>query len=442
MSAVAATAVQAAVRVPRAVDHLVLGQRPRDDLSRAAAGVCAGAGTTCCSWNATRPGTREHRDLPQPPFGTLRLYDSLAELRERWRGALRDADLVIVGSYVPEGIAVVELAAVQPPAGWSRFYDIDTPVTLAAAGRRELPVSDRPDPIPRLRPLSLVHRRPDAAAARAPIRRAAARRALLLRRSRRHRPQRRRREWDLGYLGTYSPDRQPTLDRLICEPARRWPEGRFAVAGPLYPADLAWPAQRRSHRARRSRPSMRCSIARQRFTLNVTRADMIRCGYSPSVRLFEAAACGVPIISDWWPGLDEFFRPGREILVARTADEVLRYLRELPEAERRRLAAAARERVLALLTPPSIAPQRSNAMSRRRAGSARRPRAVARRGGRARRRAIAAAAAAAMKLVIFGLAISSSWGNGHAALWRGLIRASAAQGHASVLRAGRALLRR
>ncbi|MFP2902314.1 glycosyltransferase, partial [Corallococcus sp. 4LFB] len=80
----------------------------------------------------------------------------------------------------------------------------------------------------------------------------------------------------------------------------------------------------------------------QRFTLNVTRADMVRAGYSPSVRLFEAAACGVPIISDAWEGLDGFFTPGVEILVSRGARETLGYLRELPEAERQAVALRAR----------------------------------------------------------------------------------------------------
>ena len=87
--------------------------------------------------------------------------------------------------------------------------------------------------------------------------------------------------------------------------------------------------------------------SRQRFTLNVTRADMIRMGYSPSVRLFEAAACGVPIISDWWPGLETIFVPGKHILVARSSDEVLHYLREFPDCERRQLAIRAREHVFA-----------------------------------------------------------------------------------------------
>jgi spore maturation protein CgeB len=87
--------------------------------------------------------------------------------------------------------------------------------------------------------------------------------------------------------------------------------------------------------------------ASSRFTLNVTRADMIRAGYSPSVRLFEAAAAATPIVSDEWPGLETIFVPGREIVVAERPAAVLEVLTGWSETERRRLGSAARERVLA-----------------------------------------------------------------------------------------------
>jgi spore maturation protein CgeB len=77
---------------------------------------------------------------------------------------------------------------------------------------------------------------------------------------------------------------------------------------------------------------------------------MVAAGYSPSVRLFEAAACGTPIISDPWPGLDEVFVLGSEILIAETPEDTLRYLRDTPEAERRAIGARARARVLAAHT--------------------------------------------------------------------------------------------
>ncbi|MBV9891394.1 MAG: glycosyltransferase, partial [Rhizobacter sp.] len=159
-------------------------------------------------------------------------------------------------------------------------------------------------------------------------------------------PESRRIEWDLGYLGTYSADRQPTVDSLLLKPARAWSEGRFAVAGPQYPEALAWPANvdRTEHLPANAH---RRFYNRQRFTLNVTRADMIAAGWSPSVRVFEAGACATPIISDRWGGIETLLVPGREIFLAESPADVLRLLRGLPESERRAVARRARERILA-----------------------------------------------------------------------------------------------
>ena len=295
-----------------------------------------------------KPWYAENRDLPRPPYGETRLYSSTEELKERWGAAIRAADLVVIGSYVPDGIAVGNLVQ-NLATSITAFYDIDTPVTLAALAAGtcdyltfallrgfDLYLSFTGGPT-----LDELETRLGARAARAlycsadpdiyrPDPTAAKR-------------------WDLGYLGTYSQDRQPTLDALLCEPAAALAEGKFVVAGPLYPPELRWPEniERIEHLA----PGQhRGFFAAQRFTLNVTRADMVRRGYSPSVRLFEAACCGVPIISDWWPGLDSFFRPGEEILVAGTAADVLGILRSLPPQRRQAIAEAARARVLATHT--------------------------------------------------------------------------------------------
>jgi spore maturation protein CgeB len=160
-----------------------------------------------------------------------------------------------------------------------------------------------------------------------------------------HRPEQRPLRWDLGYLGTYSDDRQPPLERLMLDPARKAPDMKFVVAGPLYPESIEWPdnCKRIAHlppdRHRRF-------YASQRFTLNITRAAMIEAGYSPSVRLFEAAACGTPVISDHWDGLDTFFEVGSEILVSHSARQTLGFLRDVPEPDRLQIARRSRERVL------------------------------------------------------------------------------------------------
>ncbi|MDP9171162.1 MAG: glycosyltransferase, partial [Acidobacteriota bacterium] len=169
-------------------------------------------------------------------------------------------------------------------------------------------------------------------------------------------PARVAKRWDLGYLGTWSEDRQPSLERLMLDPARTWSEGRFAVAGPQYPEDIQWPGnvEREIHLSPRQHPEFYGS---QKFTLNITRDAMKAAGYSPSVRLFEAGACGVPIISDWWQGLDTIFEPGREVLISASADDTLRYLRDLSATTRAEVGRAARQRVLAEHTPARRAAQ-------------------------------------------------------------------------------------
>ncbi len=160
-----------------------------------------------------------------------------------------------------------------------------------------------------------------------------------------YRPELRRPRWDLGYVGTYSADRQPALERLLLAAARRRTGAQFLVAGPQYPAEIRWPAN--VERIDHLPPDQHAVFyASQRFTLNVTRADMVRAGYSPSVRLFEAAACGTPVVSDPWPGLETIFTPGEEILIARSTAEVLRILEEVPEEARRTLGERAHRRVL------------------------------------------------------------------------------------------------
>jgi spore maturation protein CgeB len=271
------------------------------------------------------------------------LYETLPELKRRFSAAVERADVVIVGSYVPDGIAIGDWVT-QLAGGVTAFYDIDTPVTLARLadggttyitpeliGRYDLYLSFTGGPtLERLeRELGSPCARPLYCSVDATT----------------YRPGSGAPRWDLGYMGTYSDDRQSTVGRLLLEPARRWKRGRFTVAGPQYPAEIEWPPN--VERTEHLPPSEhRAFYTSQRFTLNVTRADMIAAGHSPSVRLFEAAACAVPIISDSWPGLDELFVPGREILIARSSAEVLHILREMPEEERCTMGARARGRVI------------------------------------------------------------------------------------------------
>lgn len=283
-----------------------------------------------------------NRDMPKPPFGVVNLYKSTADLQSRFEGEVRRADFVIVGSYVQDGIHIGEWV-VKTARGSTAFYDIDTPVTLARLRRNdneylskdliaayELYLSFTGGPT-----LKLIEREYGSPRARAlycsfdpDI----------------YYPEKQRLIWDLGYMGTYSDDRQPTVNRLLVEPARAVPEAKCVVAGPQYPDSIAWPknVQRINHLSPREHRRFYNS---QRFTLNVTRQDMIQAGYSPSVRLFEAAACGTPIISDEWKGLSDLFTPGEEILIARSSSDTVKYL-GMPESERLEIGRNACRRVL------------------------------------------------------------------------------------------------
>jgi spore maturation protein CgeB len=295
-----------------------------------------------------------NRDEPRPAGATTILYESVDELIARHEAHVRDAGLVIVGSFVPEGLRVAEWVT-SVARGRTAFYDIDTPVTL---GKLADGTADyiSPELIPRFDvylsftggpTLRFIENRYGARMAR-PL--------YCSVDTELYRPQLRPCRWDLGYLGTYSSDRQPVLDGLLLEPARQWPQGRFAVVGPMYPKGIAWPRNvfREIHLSPREHPAF---YGEQRFTLNVTRAAMKQAGYSPSVRLFEAGACAAPVISDWWDGLDGLFEIGREVLVSSGPEETLRYLRDVSDERRLEMGRAARARVLAEHTPEQRAIQ-------------------------------------------------------------------------------------
>lgn len=290
------------------------------------------------------PWYAANRDLGSPPYCKVALYKSIAELKRKYADAVRGADVVVVGSYVPEGVVVGEWVT-RIASGVTAFYDIDTPVTLAKLARKDYEYLSH-ELIPRFDiylsftggpTLDLLEKKYGSPAARAlycsadvqsyfpePAEDPA---------------------WDLGYMGTYSDDRQPGLEELMLSCARRWRAGRFAVAGPKYPESIRWP--RNVKRIEHLPPGRhRAFYNNQRYTLNITRADMCDAGYCPSVRLFEAAACGTPIISDRWDGLEEFFQIGNEILISRHSYETARYLLDIPEEDRMAIGERARNRIL------------------------------------------------------------------------------------------------
>ena len=287
------------------------------------------------------PWYRDHRDCLTPDYCTLAFYDDLPDLRKSWGVAIAGADAVIVGSYVPEGVEVARF--VQATAtGTTAFYDIDTPVTLAKLSRGDFEYIS-PEVIPGYDvylsftggpTLDVLEGRYGAPAARALY--CSVDPAL-------YRPTGAEKRWDLSYLGTYSDDRQPTLDRLLLAPARARPDLRFVVAGPQYPASIDWPDN--VERIEHLPPAEHAHFySASRYTLNVTRADMIAAGWSPSVRLFEAGACATAIVSDRWSGLETLLTPGTEIVLADGTADVLAALARDDAAA---IGAAAQARILA-----------------------------------------------------------------------------------------------
>ncbi|MDT0651749.1 CgeB family protein [Autumnicola edwardsiae] len=289
------------------------------------------------------PYYANNRDLPKPDFCKLGLYKTNEELKEEYKDAVANADVVIVGSYVQQGVEVGNWA-ISTAKGITAFYDIDTPVTLAKLEQKDFEYLD-PELISKydmylsfsggsiLNHLEDHYGSPNAKALYCSVD------------PELYYPEDLENKWQMGYLGTYSPDRQPTVSELLNKPAAQFPQKNFVVAGPNYPEDFKWSpnVQRIDHLPPAQHREFYNS---QKYTLNVTREDMIRAGYSPSVRLFEAAACGVPIISDFWNGIDSIFKINTEIVIAGSAADVKQCFESIGEDERRQIGENARKKVL------------------------------------------------------------------------------------------------
>lgn len=289
----------------------------------------------------------EHRDLPSPEFCRLELYADWAAVRTRALAEAREADATLVGSYVREGRRLIDdlaAAGVDPLF----FYDIDTPVTVAQL-RADRAEYLRADQVPLFtRYLSFTGGPFLQQVLEAELGAREARALYCSVDAERYRPVAPEAALcaDLAYMGTYAADRQPVVERFLLKPARRRAELRFLVAGPQYPTDVRWPANVRhmAHLPPARHPAFYASAGWQ---LNATRADMAAAGWSPSVRLFEAGACGAAVLSDRWPGIEQLFAPGREILLPQSSEEVVEILLTTHPDDRRALGDALRRRVLA-----------------------------------------------------------------------------------------------
>ena len=296
-------------------------------------------------FEADREYYSTHRDLTKLECGELVIYQAWSEVRARVWQELADADVGIVTSYCPDALEAT--AVLNDCIGKLKvFYDLATPVTLAAIeeGRPVDYIGARG-----LRDFDLVLSYTGGAALESLRTRLGARRVATLYGSvdpvvHRRVPAEDRYRADLSYLGTYAPDRQPTLETLFMEPARRLAHRRFLIGGAQYPQEFPWAGN--IFFVQHVDPSQHPAFySSSRLTLNVTRQAMKRMGYCPSGRLFEAAACGTPILSDTWPGLGQFFTPGEEIVVAHTSEEATAAM-ELSDSELDRIARQALQRVM------------------------------------------------------------------------------------------------
>jgi spore maturation protein CgeB len=287
-----------------------------------------------------------NRDMPEPPFCRVHIYEQWEDVIHLLRRELAGADVAIVGSFFPDGVkAIDEMLASN--AGVKTFYDIDTPITLSKlrSGDNEYL---RRDQVPGL---DVYFSFTGGPMLRELKTRFAASRAVPLYCS--FDPERYRSleadpryQCDLSYMGTYAADRQPKLEELFCKTAEALPEAEFVLAGPQYPAGFK--CSRNVRRIIHLEPEFHPYFySSSLFTLNLTRSEMVKAGYSPSVRLFEAAGCGSAIITDHWAGVETFFEPDDEILLAHSCADVMFCLNNIGHGEAKKIGLRAQQRVLA-----------------------------------------------------------------------------------------------
>jgi spore maturation protein CgeB len=286
-----------------------------------------------------------NRDLPDPTFCDLRIFESWDDELSKIRAELNACDVAIVGSYFPFGTRALD-EVLASKATVKAFYDIDTPITHAKLKnggpsyleKRQLPGLDlylsftggsilqdleTRFGVKRARPLYCSFDPKDHF----------------------RRPQNPRFRCDLSYMGTHASDRQKKVHDFFLSPAQQIPDATFLLAGAQYPEDMQLPGNVK-HLMHVSPPQHSEFYSASRFTLNLTRQDMVEAGYSPSVRLFEAAACGAAIITDDWPGLESFFEIGDQILIAQETAQIVHYLRDLDDQQLQKMGTKARDRVL------------------------------------------------------------------------------------------------
>ncbi len=286
-----------------------------------------------------------HRDFPGAPELELVLYPDWDAVSGTARFHLAEADAAIVTSFCPDSIAATR-QIMDSPVRAKIFYDMDTPVTLKSLESGKSPAYIGPEG---LKDFDLVLSFTGGRALSALRDRLGARRVAALYGSvdpEVHKPARptNRYRSDLSFLGTYSADRHEALCRFLVDPARRLPHKLFRIAGAQYPGHFPWTTNL-FYIQHVPPPDHAAFYSASQWSLNLTRGTMAEMGFCPSGRLFEAAACGSPILTDEWEGLEQFFRPPLEIVKVRTTEDVVAALSMGPQ-QRQEIARAARKRAL------------------------------------------------------------------------------------------------
>ena len=287
-----------------------------------------------------------HRDIDPPNWARSVVYANEPDAMRFCLGQARGADVIIKASGVGVFDAELEAGVLEQKRASNLvlFWDVDAPATL------ERVQSDVADPFRALIP------RYDAIltyGGGAPVQDAY---AMLGARAcvpiynaldeATHHPVARDERFAgaLGFLGNRLPDREARVEEFFWKPASQCEPETFLLGGAGWD-DHACGANTkylghvytRDHNAFHLTP---------RLALNISRDSMARFGFSPATRVFEATGAGACLISDWWEGIEQFFEPGSEILVARSGEEVAAFVREIDEAHARRIGDAALRRAL------------------------------------------------------------------------------------------------
>ena len=297
---------------------------------------------------------QKHRDIPDPPWAQVVVYSADGETGvRRALAAGAGADLVVKASGVGVFDALLEASVLElrRPDG-SRplcaFWDVDAPATLE---RVKATAPGEPDPfralIPRYDVIFTYGGGPPVVAAYQAL---GARRCEPIYNGLDpdiHRPAQPdpRFAGDLGFLGNRLPDREARVEEFFLGAAAALPDRRFVLGGAGW-HDKPMPVNVRTvgHVYTRDHNAFNAST---RAVLNVNRDSMARFGYSPATRVFEAAGAGACIVTDAFVGVETFFTPEREILIARDGAEVAAILAALAPPRAQAIGEAARRRALA-----------------------------------------------------------------------------------------------